>query len=59
MAVALVDTAIAKLLNENGLPPMLDYTTPAKFETFISQEREFRPPIVRAPSARSIERFQP
>lgn len=51
MTEALADAAIAKRLNDNGLPPMLDYT-PAKFEQFISQERVFWPPIVRASGAR-------
>jgi tripartite-type tricarboxylate transporter receptor subunit TctC len=51
MAEALADAAIAKRLNDNGLPPMLDYT-PAKFETFINQEREYWPPVVRASGAR-------
>lgn len=51
MAEALADPAIRKRLDESGMPPMLDYT-PAKFESFIKQEREFWPPIVRASGAR-------
>lgn len=50
-AEALADAAIRKRLDDNGLPPMLDYT-PAKFDTFIKQERAFWPPIVRASGAR-------
>ena len=52
MAEVLADAAIAKRLNDNGLPPMLEYATPAKFEQFIGQERVFWPPIVRASGAR-------
>lgn len=52
MAEVLADAAIAKRLNDNGLPPMLQYATPAKFEQFIGQERVFWPPIVRASGAR-------
>jgi tripartite-type tricarboxylate transporter receptor subunit TctC len=52
MTEVLADAAIAKRLNDNGLPPMLDYT-PAKFEQFIGQERVFWPPIVRASGARA------
>jgi tripartite-type tricarboxylate transporter receptor subunit TctC len=49
---ALADPAIGKRLDENGMPPMLDYT-PAKFTAFVAQEREFWPPIVRASGARA------
>ncbi|MFO1162302.1 MAG: tripartite tricarboxylate transporter substrate binding protein [Reyranellaceae bacterium] len=52
MAEAMVDPAIRKRLDESGMPPMLDYT-PVKFETFIKQERDFWPPIVRASGARA------
>jgi tripartite-type tricarboxylate transporter receptor subunit TctC len=52
MAEALTDPLIRKRLDESGMPPMLDYT-PAKFEIFIKQEREFWPPIVRASGARA------
>jgi tripartite-type tricarboxylate transporter receptor subunit TctC len=51
MAEALADPATRKRLDDSGMPPMLDYT-PAKFETFIRQERDFWPPIVRASGAR-------
>ncbi len=53
MAEAMADAAVRKRLEENGMPPMLDYT-PAKFETFIKQEREFWAPIVRASGAKAI-----
>jgi tripartite-type tricarboxylate transporter receptor subunit TctC len=53
MAEAMADAAIRKRLDDNGMPPMLDYT-PAKFETFIKQEREFWAPIVRASGAKAI-----
>jgi tripartite-type tricarboxylate transporter receptor subunit TctC len=52
MAEALAEAVIAKRLNDNGLPPMIQYTTLAKFEQFIAQERVFWPPIVRASGAR-------
>src|SRR5581483_1797864 len=52
MAEALADPAIRARLDESGMPPMLDYT-PAKFDAFIRQEREFWPPIVRASGARA------
>jgi tripartite-type tricarboxylate transporter receptor subunit TctC len=52
MAEALAAAAVRQRLEESGMPPMLDYT-PVKFETFIKQEREFWPPIVRASGARA------
>jgi tripartite-type tricarboxylate transporter receptor subunit TctC len=52
MAEVLADAAIRKRLEESGMPPMLDYT-PAKFETFVKQEREFWAPIVRASGAKA------
>lgn len=51
MAEALADSAIRERLEQSGMPPMLDYT-PARFNAFMQEEREFWPPIVRASGAR-------
>ena len=51
MAEALADPSIRQRLDSNGMPPMLGYT-PARFNSFIAEERVFWPPIVRASGAR-------
>ncbi|WP_159999390.1 tripartite tricarboxylate transporter substrate binding protein [Roseomonas sp. 18066] len=50
MAQALADPAIRERLEQSGMPPMLDYD-PGKFATFMAEERNFWPPIVRASGA--------
>ena len=52
MAKALADPEINKRLIDSGMPAMTGYT-PAKFDAFIAQEREFWPPIVKASGARA------
>jgi tripartite-type tricarboxylate transporter receptor subunit TctC len=52
MAEALADPAVRERLEQSGMPPMLDYT-PARFNAFMQEEREFWPPIVRASGARA------
>ncbi len=51
MAEALADPTIKGRLDDNGMPPMLGYT-PARFDAFMEEERNFWPPIVRASGAR-------
>ena len=47
----MAEAAIRERLDAAGMPPMLDYT-PARFATFIGEERAFWLPIVRASGAR-------
>lgn len=47
----LAEPAIRERLDTAGMPPMLDYT-PARFASFIREERAFWLPIVRASGAR-------
>lgn len=47
----LAEPAIRDRLDSAGMPPMVDYT-PARFASFIAEERQFWLPIVRASGAR-------